>query len=65
MSRKQLIDLTKRHMAHATAGTVDQAPEIFRVPAAHYTDPERWQREVDRIFKRLPQIGRASCRERV
>ena len=56
MSRKQLIDLTKRHMAHATAGTVDQAPEIFRVPAAHYTDPERWQREVDRIFKRLPLV---------
>ncbi len=56
MSRKQLIDLTKRHLAHATAGTVDQAPEIFRVPASHYTDPERWQHEVDRIFKRLPLV---------
>ena len=54
MSRSQLIEMTRRHMAHARAGSVDQAAEIFRVPAAHYCDPERWRQEVEGIFERLP-----------
>jgi len=54
MSRKQLIEMTRRNIAHAKAGTQDQAPGIFRVPATNYYDPERWQREMDGIFKRLP-----------
>ena len=54
MSRSQLIELTRRHIAHAKAGTVDQAPDVFRVPAHHYYDPDRWRLEVDRIFRRLP-----------
>ena len=54
MSRKQLIEMTRRHMAHAKAGTVDQAPDVFRVPAAHYYDPERGQAERARIWRRLP-----------
>jgi nitrite reductase/ring-hydroxylating ferredoxin subunit len=29
-------------------------PDVLRVPAASYVDPERWRLEVDRIFKRLP-----------
>ena len=54
MSRKQLVDLARRNIAHSKAGTVDQAPGIFRVPAANYYDPDRWRLEMDRIFKRLP-----------
>ena len=26
--------------------------EIMRVPSVHYTDPERWSREMALIFKR-------------
>jgi len=56
MSRSRLIEITRRHISHAVAGTVDQAPGIHHVPAAHYCDPQRWQLEVDRIFRRLPLL---------
>ena len=56
MSRKQLIEMTRRHMAHARAGTVDQTPGVYRVPVRNYCDPERARRERDRIFRRLPLL---------
>ena len=56
MSRKQLVDMAKRNLAHVKAGTVDQAPGIYQVPAANYYDPARWQLESDRIFRRLPLV---------
>lgn len=56
MSRKQLVAMARRNLAHVKAGTVDQEPEVFRVPARNYFDPERWQVEVERIFKRLPLV---------
>ena len=28
--------------------------EVMRVPSVHYTDPERWSREIALIFKRVP-----------
>jgi nitrite reductase/ring-hydroxylating ferredoxin subunit len=46
--------MARRHIAHAKAGTVDQAPDVFRVPARNYFDPDRWRLEMDRIFRRLP-----------
>jgi len=54
MSRKQLIEMTRRHIAHAKAATQDQAPSIYRVPALNYYDPDRWRSEMEQIFKRLP-----------
>ena len=54
MSRSQLVAMAKRHLAHVKAGTVDQAPGVYRVLAENYYEPERWRLEVDRIFKRLP-----------
>ena len=54
MSRKQLLERARRNIAHVRAGTVDQEADVFRVPATNYFEPERWQLEVDRIFKRLP-----------
>jgi len=54
MSRKQLIEMTRRHIAHAKARTQDQAPSILSVPALNYYDPDRWQAEMEGIFKRLP-----------
>jgi phenylpropionate dioxygenase-like ring-hydroxylating dioxygenase large terminal subunit len=56
VSNGQLIEMAKRHLAHVKAGTVDQAPGVHRVPAAHYYDPERFRLEVDRIFRRLPLV---------
>jgi hypothetical protein len=35
--------------------TTDQAPDIMRVPVADYLDPKAaGNREIERIFKRLP-----------
>lgn len=54
MSRAQLVAMAKRHLAHVKAGTVDQAPGVYRVPAENYYAPERWRLEMERVFKRLP-----------
>jgi nitrite reductase/ring-hydroxylating ferredoxin subunit len=61
MSRAQLVAMARRNIAHVRAGTVDQAPDVFRVPATNYYEPNRWRLEVDRIFKRLPLILGYSC----
>ena len=46
--------MARRNIAHTEAGTADVASDVCRVPIADYTDPARWQAEVDRIFKRVP-----------
>ncbi len=56
MSKAQLIEMARRSLAHARASTVDQADDVYRVPAENYHAPERWRREMDRIFKRLPLV---------
>ncbi len=56
MSREQLIAMARRNLAHVEAGTVDQAPGVHRVPAKNYTDPARFQLEIERIFRRLPLV---------
>jgi phenylpropionate dioxygenase-like ring-hydroxylating dioxygenase large terminal subunit len=56
MSKTQLIEMARRNLAHVKAGTVDQAPDVYRVPATNYYDPERWELELERIFKRLPLV---------
>ncbi|MEN3953503.1 aromatic ring-hydroxylating dioxygenase subunit alpha [Iodidimonas sp. SYSU 1G8] len=41
---------------HARDGTTDSAPDILRIPASYYLDPELWKIEVERIFKRVPLL---------
>jgi phenylpropionate dioxygenase-like ring-hydroxylating dioxygenase large terminal subunit len=60
MSRAQLIAMTRRHIAHAKARTVDQAPDVARIPASRYTDPEYYAREIDAVFRRVPLMLGAS-----
>ena len=54
MSRAQLVAMARKNIAHVEAGTADQESGCFSVPTVNYTDPVRWQLEVDRIFKRIP-----------
>ncbi|MDH3643058.1 MAG: aromatic ring-hydroxylating dioxygenase subunit alpha [Gammaproteobacteria bacterium] len=54
MSRAQLVEMARHNMAHAKAGTIEQEAGIFEVPVDNYFDEERWQLEMDRIFKRMP-----------
>ena len=54
MSKAQLIEMARHGIAHAKAGTIDQTPDVLKVPASNYYDESRWQREVKQIFRRLP-----------
>jgi phenylpropionate dioxygenase-like ring-hydroxylating dioxygenase large terminal subunit len=61
MSREQLVQMARRGIHHLQEGTQSQVDEVYRVPVSSYTDPARWQVEVDRIFKRLPLVLGFSC----
>ena len=61
MSHADLVAMARHNMAHARAGTLELAPEIATIPAAHYVDAERWERERERIFRRLPLMLAMSC----
>ena len=54
MDRQALLKTARADLAHAKAGTIQQMTTHYEVPADHYVDEERWQQEVDLIFKRLP-----------
>lgn len=54
MSKLNLIDIALDGLGHAEAGTIQQSQDVLTVPARHYYDAERWQLEMDRVFKRLP-----------
>ena len=56
MSREKLLEIARHNLAHHRAGTIEQAPGVFRIPAQAYTAPQQFQREVDLIFKRLPVV---------
>jgi carnitine monooxygenase subunit len=64
MSREQLVAATRRNLAHSQNGTVPLDAEIKRVPARNYYDPQRWQLEMDRVFRRLPLVLGFSCEMR-
>ncbi len=61
MSRAELIEMAKHSLAHARAGTIDQEPDVMQIPASNYFDQQRWQLEMDRIFKRVPLMLAMSC----
>ncbi|MFA7585414.1 MAG: SRPBCC family protein [Novosphingobium sp.] len=47
-------DAAERMLHFVETRTTDQAPDIMRVPVEDYLGEERWQKEMDLIFKRLP-----------
>ncbi len=61
MSREQLLAIARREVENLQSNRLDLAPDVYQIPTQHYTDPERWQLEVDRIFKRLPLALGFSC----
>ncbi len=61
MSRESLIKMTRHNMAHAKAGTVEQAERVMEFPASHYFDEDRWRLEMDRVFRRMPLMMAFSC----
>ena len=61
MSREQLIEITRREVENMQNGRIDLMPDILKVPTADYYDQERWELEVERIFKRVPLALAFSC----
>lgn len=61
MSRAQLIEIARQDLEHGRQGTQSQADEILRIPAKNYTDRDRWQLEMDRIFRRVPLMAATSA----
>jgi phenylpropionate dioxygenase-like ring-hydroxylating dioxygenase large terminal subunit len=61
MSREQLVEMARHEIENLAKNQIDLAPEIYEVPVRSYIDPEQWQLEIDRIFKRLPLALSFTC----
>lgn len=61
MARDQLLDMTRSLIAHGKAGTMELADDIVRIPASAYTDPDLYELEKRRIFRRLPLMLALTC----
>lgn len=53
--------LERRLVANIRAEKVDSGPEAMRVPAHHYTDPNRLAAEKRELFLKLPLLAGLSC----
>ncbi|MEC7734995.1 MAG: aromatic ring-hydroxylating dioxygenase subunit alpha [Pseudomonadota bacterium] len=56
MSKEKLIEIAKINKEHAENGTMHLVDDIVKIPASNYYDKNRWQNEIDLIFKRLPLV---------
>jgi phenylpropionate dioxygenase-like ring-hydroxylating dioxygenase large terminal subunit len=61
MTRQKLFEMTRALIAHGEAGTIEQADSVARIPASSYTDPDLFELEKEKIFKRLPLMLAPSC----
>lgn len=53
-TESEALSLALRALAHVRNNTTDQAPEPMTNPVEAYSDPQRYAREIERIFKRYP-----------
>lgn len=57
MEREELIRVAKRMLHYAKTGTTASHPDgPRRNPISTYTDPDQFRLEVERIFRRAPQL---------
>ena len=62
--RDELIRMAKRTMQGLRDHQGELVDDQYLVPVENYFDQDRWQLEVDRIFKRLPLVMGFSCQMR-
>ena len=60
-ARSRLIEMARHNLGVVESGTLEQAPDVMRIPAEVYYDQNRWQREMDRVFRRMPLMLAMSC----
>jgi phenylpropionate dioxygenase-like ring-hydroxylating dioxygenase large terminal subunit len=53
--------LARRLLQNVDDDRGDQVADMLEIPASHYRDPDRYQREVDHIFLRSPLMVALSC----
>ena len=56
MSKEKLLDMALNNKRHADAGTMELVENIVKIPASNYFDQERWNKEVDLIFKKITLV---------
>jgi phenylpropionate dioxygenase-like ring-hydroxylating dioxygenase large terminal subunit len=56
MDYETVGDVAEIMLGYAEEGRTYQSNRITTVPARNYLDPDRWQREMDLIFKRVPLL---------
>ena len=56
MSKERLIAFGHRGLECYRNGTQDRVDQIFQVPANDYVDSQRWDLEIQNIFRRLPLV---------
>ncbi|GAA4042713.1 aromatic ring-hydroxylating oxygenase subunit alpha [Parerythrobacter jejuensis] len=61
MSREKLLEMNRSLIQHGEAGTMDLADQVAKIPVEAYTDITLFEREKERIFKRLPLMVAPSC----
>ncbi len=61
MTTTMMHDLVRRLQANVAAGMPDQSDQPMKVPALTYQDPERWKREIDQIFRKVPLLVALTC----
>jgi phenylpropionate dioxygenase-like ring-hydroxylating dioxygenase large terminal subunit len=54
MDRSDIGDVAEILLDYADKSGTFQTDKVKTVPASTYTDPDRWQREMEMIFKRVP-----------
>ncbi len=54
--RRRLVAMAERTIAHNKAGTTHLTAAPTSIPVANYHDHDRWRREVDLIFRRVPLL---------
>ena len=50
-------EVAGRLLTHLDENTTDSLDDTYRVPVDHYLDPQRWEREVDALFRRGPVVS--------
>jgi phenylpropionate dioxygenase-like ring-hydroxylating dioxygenase large terminal subunit len=63
-AKAQLQEVARDVLSHAKNETHRFAPEVMTLDSRVYTDQERFQREKQQIFRRLPLVLAASCEMR-